>query len=114
LLSLYPETIGALLEESIKNLCLLTTKISKEELVLFEWTRLVDYITAEDKLDVQRKYVDIISEVAIDPSDIGITPYQNKIKEQLFSRTKKKIFPKYILDDEMGPLIMFEYSDFPI
>ena len=35
LLSLYPETIGALLEESIKNLCLLTAKISKEELVLF-------------------------------------------------------------------------------
>ena len=41
LLSLYPETIGALLEEAIKNLCLLTSKISKEEEVLFEWTRLV-------------------------------------------------------------------------
>ena len=35
LLALYPEVIGELLEESIKNLCLLTAKISKEELVLF-------------------------------------------------------------------------------
>ena len=88
---------------------MITAKISKEELVLFEWTRLVDYLTAADRIDVQRKYIDIISEVAIDPNDIGITPYQNKIKEQLFNRAKKKIFPRYINDSagNYGPLICF-------
>ncbi len=60
-------------------------------------------------MKIQRKYIDIISEVAIDPNDIGITPYQNKIKEQIFTRHKKKIFPKYVLDEELGPLIIFEY-----
>jgi len=121
LLSLYPETIGELLEEAIKNLCLLTAKSkekeeSKEDVGLVKWTSLVKPAKELEQLDIQRKYIDIISEVAIDPNDIGIAYYQNKIKEQLFGREKKKIFPKYVGDgnSEMGSSIYFEDSNFPI
>ena len=116
LLRLHPETIGALLQEAIKNLCLLTAKIPKEELV-FEWTRLVDFILETGQLDVQRKYIDIVAEVAIDPKDVGIPAYQNKIREQLFGRSKRKVFPRFLPSPKgvlSSPIICFDYSAFPI
>lgn len=35
--------------------------------------------------------------MAVDPNDIGIHPYQYKIKEQIIGNRKKKIFPKFIV-----------------
>jgi hypothetical protein len=84
-----------------------------------KWIGLVVFLTVADGIGVQRKYIDIISEVAVDPNDVGIVAYQNKIKELLFGRQRKKIFPKFHLNADNGkvmhsaPMICFEYV-FPI
>ena len=57
--------------------------------------------------------------MVVDPADIGIHPYQHKIKEQLIGNRKKKILPKFALAAEKSdglsqPLIVFEYGSFPI
>jgi hypothetical protein len=66
---------------------------------------------------VQRKYIDIVAEVAIDPGDVGIPAYQNKIREQLFGRAKRKVFPRFQQSPKgvlSSPLLCFDYSGFPI
>lgn len=47
--------------------------------------------------EIQKKYIDIIAEVVVDPNDTGIYLYQNKIKEQLIGNRRKKILPKFMI-----------------
>lgn len=51
----------------------------------------------EDTILIQKTYIDIISEVVVDPDDKGIISYQNKCKELIFIQgpTKRKAIPKF-------------------
>lgn len=63
--------------------------------MIFLWTTHIQQITVPQLFYIQKQYIDIISEVIVDPDDIGIHPYQYKIKEQLIGNRKKKILPKF-------------------
>jgi len=78
LLLRYPEPIGLLVEEAIKNICLLNNRAEEADDII-NWTNLIEPLT-KDSVNIQKKYVDIIAEVVVDPNDFGISSYQSKIK----------------------------------
>jgi hypothetical protein len=83
----YPQQAGGLLQEAIRNLSILHTSYTEGE-ELFQWIKLVDYPSTTN-LPTQIKYLQILAEVMVDPSDNGITNYQNRCHQQLFSQRIK-------------------------
>lgn len=83
----YPQQAGGLLQEAIRNLSILHTSYSEGE-ELFQWIKLVDYPSINN-LPTQTKYLQILAEVMVDPSDNGIVNYQNRCHQQLFSQRIK-------------------------
>lgn len=61
LLELYPGEVGRIIQETIKNLSLLTTQaVRQENDSLFQWTKLIACVTTES-VQIQKNYIDIIA-----------------------------------------------------
>lgn len=111
MLTTYPEEVGSLLRESIKNLSILNLNYKGEE--LFQWVKLLEK-PREDNIKTLNIYISIVAEVVIDPSDRGIQPYQIKCVEFLFNlhgnMKIKNFLLSFHLTDKDEAVVEFSYA----
>jgi len=75
----------------------MTKALTEEDDIIFSWTNHIQPVKNIKEVQIQKVYLDILSEIIVDPKDEGIYFYQIKIKEQLIGHRKKKIMPKFKL-----------------